>query len=91
MKQEKPPFLMRFRERLMLLDETAEVVAGATFDPESNLWLDSKGVPLWRARSKRPPTTCYTNGRRIPAGYTQSGKWKPSKWRPGKTDKRAGR
>lgn len=87
----KPPFLMRFREPVLIEDETAEFDQGASFDPDLNLWIDSNGTPLWRARYRRPPTRCYTKGRTIPAGYTASGKYKSSKYRPGKTDKRSGK
>jgi hypothetical protein len=43
------------------------------------------------ARSQQRPTSCQTPGHTIKSGYTRSGKWKPSKYVPSKTDKRAGR
>lgn len=43
------------------------------------------------ARSSSPPTSCSTPGHTIPAGYTPSGKWRPSKYAPSKMDKRAGK
>lgn len=43
------------------------------------------------ARASRPYTSAFTPGHTIPSGYTPSGKWRPSKYVPGKTDKRAGR
>lgn len=49
-----------------------------------------KGVPLF-ARTSAMPTSCYTPGHTIKSGYTPSGKWRPSKFVPGKTDKRAGK
>jgi len=52
---------------------------------------DDIRIPLSAALSKRPPTTCYTKGYTRKAGYTRTGKYKPAKWIPAKTDKRAGR
>ena len=43
------------------------------------------------ARASRPYTSALTPGHTIPSGYTPSGKWRPSKYVPGKMDKRAGK
>jgi hypothetical protein len=52
----------------------------------------SNGVPFFMLpRSSKPPTSCQTPGHTIKSGYTPSGKYKPAKYVPGKTDKRAGK
>ncbi|CAN5443822.1 hypothetical protein BH09SUM1_BH09SUM1_20140 [soil metagenome] len=54
--------------------------------------MTSEGVPLFLGgRSSSPPTSTMTPGHTIKAGYTSTGKWKPSKWMPSKMDKRAGK
>ena len=45
----------------------------------------------WGARTRRPPTNVYTAPRRLKAGYTRSGKYRPSKVTKSRTDRRAGR
>jgi len=45
----------------------------------------------WGARTRRPPTNVYTAPRRLKAGYTPSGKYRPSKMTKSRTDRRAGR
>jgi len=51
-----------------------------------------QGVPLFTmARSATPPTSCNTPGHTVKSGYTSTGKYKPSKYMPSKTDKRAGK
>jgi hypothetical protein len=37
------------------------------------------------------PTTVWTNGKTRPAGYNRNGKLLPSKFIPGKSDKRSGK
>ncbi|QOY91153.1 hypothetical protein [Paludibaculum fermentans] len=61
------------------------------YSSERQLNVGVDGLPLHLARSSSPPTSCYTPGHTIPAGYTPSGKYKSSTIVPGKTDKRAGR
>jgi hypothetical protein len=64
----------------------------SVFNPVLNINESQQGVPLFMAgRSAKPPTSCHTPGHTIKSGYTPSGKWKPSKYVPGKTDKRAGK
>jgi hypothetical protein len=54
--------------------------------------ITADGEIVWEAaRSKTPPTSCFTAGHTINAGYTPSGKFKPPKFVPGKTDRRAGK
>jgi hypothetical protein len=84
----KSPFLMRFRQEVPALSHEDEP---AIFSEEEQLSLLEDGSLAWRARTKRPPTGCHTAGHMLAAGYTRSGKWKPSKWIPSKTDKRAGK
>lgn len=47
--------------------------------------------PLHLSLSKQFPTSVHTPGKTLPAGYTRTGKWKPPRWSPAKTDKRAGK
>lgn len=49
------------------------------------------GLPAYLALYKQPPTSCQTPGKMLPGGFTKSGKWKPARWTPLKTDKRAGK
>jgi hypothetical protein len=53
--------------------------------------LSIEGIPISLSRMQSYPTNCTTPGHTIPSGYTRSGKWKPSKFVAGKTDKRAGK
>jgi hypothetical protein len=84
----KVPFLMRFRQEVPALSHAD---APVIFSEEEQLSLLEDGSLAWRARTKRPPTSCHTAGHRLPSGYTRSGKWKASSWIPSKTDKRAGK
>jgi len=68
-----------------LLDQTSY------YDTTRQVNLLPSGLPLYLARSSKPPTSCSTPGHTIPSGYTPSGKWKPSKYSPAKMDKRAGK
>jgi len=62
------------------------------FNPVLKINETNQCVPLFAmARSAKPPTSCNTPGHTIKSGYTPSGKYKPSKYVPGKMDKRAGR
>jgi len=62
------------------------------FNPVLKINETNQGVPLFTmARSAKPPTSCLTPGHTIKGGYTPSGKYRPSKSVPGKTDKRAGK
>lgn len=59
---------------------------------KQKLNINKDGLPLiCGARTKTPPTICTTPGHTLPSGYTQSGKWKTTKYVPAKTDKRAGK
>jgi len=62
------------------------------FNPILKINETNQGVPLFTmARSAHPPTSCSTPGHTIKSGYTPSGKYRPSKYVPGKMDKRAGK
>jgi hypothetical protein len=63
----------------------------STYDEERQLSVSPDGIPLYCARYPTPPTSCTTPGHTIPAGYTSTGKYKPAKYVPSKTDKRAGK
>ena len=79
-------FLQPFPSSLYKKDE--DIV----FNPVLKINETSSGVPLFTmARTLKPPTSCHTPGKTLKSGYTRSGKWKPAKYVPGKTDKRAGK
>jgi len=82
------PFLSLFKTELPAIDP-AEACESA-YDDKRQISVE-EDQPSWRARTRRRPTSCHTKGRRLKAGYTRSGKWKPSKWVSSKTDRRAGR
>ncbi len=64
----------------------------ATYSPDRKLNVTPDGTPLYCAgRAKKPYTSAVTPGHTIKAGYTPSGKYKPAKFVPTKTDKRAGK
>jgi hypothetical protein len=64
----------------------------SVFNPVLNINETLQGAPLFMApRASKPPTSCSTPGHTIKAGYTPSGKWRPSKYVPSQTDKRAGK
>jgi hypothetical protein len=85
------PFILRFKRKVETpwLDVLGE--PGVHFDEDRMLWVDATGAPLWAGRMKKYPTACSTAGKMIPAGYTPSGKYKPSTYRPPKMDKRSGK
>jgi hypothetical protein len=58
---------------------------------EAGMSLTPDGLPLHLSRSSTPPTSAFTPGHTIPAGYTPSGKWRSAKVMPGKMDRRAGK
>jgi len=62
------------------------------FNPVLKINETPKGVPLFTmARMSLPPTSCNTPGHMVKAGYTSSGKWRPARAVPRKSDKRAGK
>jgi len=85
----KVPFLYRFRSELPAIEaiDASEIA----FDAALGLNRLEGGEIAWSSRSSRYPTSCHTAGRTVKAGYTRSGKWKPSKYVPSKTDRRAGK
>lgn len=87
----KTPFLYRFRQDASTDEPDDGDVEELYFCLERKLNVTGDGQIAWSARSRRYPTRCYTNAHRLRAGYTSSGKWKPSKVVPGKSDRRAGR
>jgi len=86
----KMPFLSHFKQEVPFIEFTEEY-DGIEYDAVRQANVDRDGALAWCARTRRRPTSAYTAGHRIKAGYTRSGKWRPSKWIPGKTDKRAGK
>ena len=88
-KQKKPLISFFLHPYPSSLYKDEEIVI---FNPISKMNESPNGIPLFMmARTSRPPTSCTTPGHRIKAGYTRSGKYRPSKWMPQKTDKRVGR
>lgn len=71
--------------------EDEAMSSAAIWDDNSNIMVLPEGEPLWAALSRKPPTTCYTPGKTRPGGYNKAGKYLPSKYIPGKSDKRAGK
>lgn len=86
----KKPFLMNFKEEVPCIDPDLVLDEHAYSDGlQMNVLAD--GTLLWNARTKKFPTSCWTAGHTIKSGYTKSGKWKPSRFVKGKSDKRAGK
>jgi hypothetical protein len=87
------PFLYRFRETLPEIEyrEAFEALE-LDYDPSLQVNTCEDGLPAWAAgRSATPPTSAYTTGHTIKAGYTSTGKYKPQRYVVGKMDKRAGK
>ena len=87
--KDKKPFLINFKTALPAIDfdEGDEM----TFNSTEQVNYFGDGVAVWNARTRRRPTNCYTAGHRLKAGYTRSGKYRGSRYIPGKTDRRAGK
>ncbi|PPR66292.1 MAG: hypothetical protein CFH08_00006 [Alphaproteobacteria bacterium MarineAlpha3_Bin7] len=85
------PFLFRFRTGDQQITDNSSDMDELYFSLDKNVNLTKDGEIFWSARTRRRPTSCHTSGKRLKAGYTRSGKWKPSKWRPARRDKRAGK
>ena len=84
------PFLMNFKQEVPCFDPE-DVVEGDTYSDDLQMRILPSGDLVWNARSRRIPTSCWTAGHRIKAGYTRSGKYKPSRYVKGKSDKRGGK
>jgi len=63
----------------------------AAYDAALQMSVFADGSPLYCVRYPTPPTATITPGHTIPAGYTSTGRYKPAKFVPSKTDKRAGK
>jgi hypothetical protein len=86
----KRPFLMNFKQKIPCVDAD-NALDDPKYSDELQLSVCPSGELLWRARSQRRPTSCSTSAHRIKSGYPSSGKWKPSRVVPSRTDKRVGR
>ncbi len=84
------PFLMNFRQEIPCIGAD-NGLDDASYSDELQMSVYPSGELLWRARSKRRPTSCHTAAHLIKAGYTPSGKFKASRMAPSKTDRRVGR
>jgi hypothetical protein len=71
--------------------EEDDIRSRALYDVHNKTLVDESGVPLWATLSKKFPTSVYTLGKTRPAGYSRTGKYLPSKYIPGKMDKRSGK
>lgn len=87
----KKPFLMNFHQEVPIIDCEEAFAVGMVYSEKKQMMVFKDEDLKWSARSARMPTSCHTAGHRLKAGYTRSGKYKPSKYISGKTDKRAGK
>lgn len=88
------PRLLGYLQECPLIDDftSSELVDQTShFDTTRQFNVLPSGIPLYLARSSKPPTSCITPGHTIPSGYTPSGKYKTSKYVPSKMDKRGGK
>lgn len=91
---EKIPRILAYMQSCPFLDQFVAddiEIRSSKYDPALMLNVLPNGTPLYLTRTKKMPTTCGTPGHTLPSGYTPSGKYKPSKYVPYKTDKRAGK
>jgi hypothetical protein len=86
----KRPFLLNFKREVPLVD-VDQAIEESNYSEEMQMSILPSGELSWSARSRRYPTSCYTAGHTIKAGYTSSGKWKSTHYVPAKTDRRSGR
>jgi hypothetical protein len=87
----KKSFLFNFREKADIVELSINPEDDEFFCEDSQISKTAGGEASWASRSRRRPTSCFTAGRTIKAGYTRSGKYKPAKYMPSKSDKRAGK
>jgi hypothetical protein len=86
------PFVLRFRTPVICSWIDPMTDPGVRRDENRLIWIDSTGTPLWAGgRSSKMYTSVLTAPKTIPAGYTPSGKWKSTTYRPSRMDKRAGK
>lgn len=86
----KKPFLMNFKEEVPCIDPDL-IHVDDTYSEELQMRILADGSLVWNALSRKYPTSCWTAGHRTKAGYTKKGKYKPSRYIKGKTDKRGGK
>lgn len=84
----KTPFLFGFRSALPVELDPSPI--DAAFDLQRQCGVLPDGELAW-SMARRYPTSCYTSGRYRPGYRNKKGKWLPSKYIPGRTDRRAGR
>lgn len=88
------PTILFFMEECRNLDgfiKQEEIDSQCSFEKDIKMNMLPDNSPLYCQRYKSPPTICTTPGKTIPAGYTPSGKYKTARYRPAKSDKRAGK
>lgn len=88
---ERRPLIAYFLQPYPFTSDDHIEPVGARYDPVRQLNVDADGAPLYCSPTKRFPTACSTPGHSVPSGYTRTGKWKPAKYVPAKSDRRAGR
>jgi hypothetical protein len=84
----KIPFLFQFRTPLPEIER--DPCEGSHFDDRRQCQIGADGSIVWHMAS-RYPTSCYTSGRVRKGYYNRKGRYLPSKYIPGRTDRRAGR
>jgi hypothetical protein len=94
LKVQKLPAMLHFLQECTHAEQflkQAEIDDSAIYSVTRHMNLLEDGMPLYCQRTKLPPTTISTPGHTIPAGYTPSGKYKPTGFSPPKLDKRVGK
>lgn len=90
----KLPRILAYTQNCPHIDQFALEYAEldqASYDKDRKLSICADGTPLYASRTPKMPTNCGTPGHTLPSGYTPSGKYKPAKYVPYKSDKRAGK
>ena len=85
----RKPFLLNFKQEIPCIDIDQELNE-INYSNKAQMSTSSSGDLNW-SRSRRRPTGCHTAAHRIKAGYTRSGKYKPSRMSKSKRDMRSGR
>lgn len=89
------PLVLNFMKESPFWRQFAAEIDGeqhVRYDEELQLNVCADGTPVaLPILFGRTPTSAYTPGRTRPGYRNKNGKWLPSKWIPGRTDRRAGR
>ena len=88
------PLVLQNMQKFPFIEEhilAEEQDKNSRYDEDQQVMVGVDNLPIWMARTKKLMSNAYTRSKTLPSGYTRSGKWKPSKFVPGKMDKRAGK